>query len=108
MCAGGMYHGDMTEKLKLLYKLHLPHGKVTHVDIVIVTINGVFTSFLSVVAFCPEETESALDATNFFAANISQGKNTVIPQYFSIACTATAVLKLDCVLLLYLLSLGDK
>uniref|UniRef100_A0A674PEX8 TBC1 domain family member 9B n=1 Tax=Takifugu rubripes TaxID=31033 RepID=A0A674PEX8_TAKRU len=30
----GMYHGDMTEKLKLLYKLHLPQGKVTHVGIV--------------------------------------------------------------------------
>lgn len=27
--AGGMYHGDMTEKLKLLYKLHLPQGKFT-------------------------------------------------------------------------------
>lgn len=24
--AGGMYHGDMTEKLKLLYKLHLQPG----------------------------------------------------------------------------------
>lgn len=27
--AGGMYHGDMTEKLKLLYKLHLPQGEFT-------------------------------------------------------------------------------
>lgn len=76
----------------------------SHVDIVSVTINGVFTYFLSVVAFCPEETESALDATNFFAANIPQGKNAVIPQYYSIACTATAVPMLVCVLLLYLLS----
>uniref|UniRef100_H3CLJ5 TBC1 domain family member 9B n=1 Tax=Tetraodon nigroviridis TaxID=99883 RepID=H3CLJ5_TETNG len=39
----GMYHGDMTEKLKLLYKLHLLQ------------------------AVCPEEAESALDATSFFA-----------------------------------------
>ncbi|XP_024918795.1 TBC1 domain family member 9B isoform X2 [Cynoglossus semilaevis] len=37
-----MYHGDMMEKLKLLYKLHLPP------------------------AMCPEEAESALEATTFF------------------------------------------
>ncbi|CAL8329262.1 TBC1 domain family member 9B isoform X2 [Gadus morhua] len=38
----GMYHGDMTEKLKLLYKLHLSP------------------------VLCPEEAESALEATQFF------------------------------------------
>ncbi|XP_053734267.1 TBC1 domain family member 9B [Synchiropus splendidus] len=43
----GMYHGDMTEKLKLLYKLHLPP------------------------ALCPEDAESALEATNFFTDDLT-------------------------------------
>ncbi|XP_069825253.1 TBC1 domain family member 9B isoform X2 [Dendropsophus ebraccatus] len=44
---GGMYHGDMTDKLKFLYKLHLPP------------------------ALSPEETESALEATNFFTEDVT-------------------------------------
>ncbi|CAH2275973.1 TBC1 domain family member 9B isoform X2 [Pelobates cultripes] len=44
---GGMYHGDMTEKLKFLYKLHLPP------------------------ALGSEETESALEATSFFTEDIT-------------------------------------
>uniref|UniRef100_A0A8C8FGM5 TBC1 domain family, member 9 (with GRAM domain) n=1 Tax=Oncorhynchus tshawytscha TaxID=74940 RepID=A0A8C8FGM5_ONCTS len=48
----GMYHGDMTEKLKLLYNLHLPP------------------------ALCPEEAESALEATQFFTDDTPQGTHT--------------------------------
>ncbi|XP_053320153.1 TBC1 domain family member 9B isoform X2 [Spea bombifrons] len=44
---GGMYHGDMTEKLKFLYKLHLTP------------------------ALGPEETESALEATNYFTEDLT-------------------------------------
>ncbi|XP_068134501.1 TBC1 domain family member 9B isoform X2 [Hyperolius riggenbachi] len=44
---GGMYHGDMTDKLKFLYKLHLPP------------------------ALSSEETESALEATNYFTEDVT-------------------------------------
>ncbi|XP_068181430.1 TBC1 domain family member 9B isoform X3 [Antennarius striatus] len=50
MGLSGMYHGDMTEKLKLLYKLHLPP------------------------ALCPEEAESALEATHFFTEDGPRGE----------------------------------
>ncbi|XP_053574619.1 TBC1 domain family member 9B isoform X2 [Bombina bombina] len=44
---GGMYHGDLTEKLKFLYKLHLPP------------------------ALTSEETESALEAASFFTDDLT-------------------------------------
>ncbi|XP_077330428.1 TBC1 domain family member 9B isoform X1 [Lithobates pipiens] len=44
---GGMYHGDMTDKLKFLYKLHLPP------------------------ALSSEETESALEATSYFTEEVT-------------------------------------
>ncbi|MEQ2195945.1 hypothetical protein XENOCAPTIV_020884, partial [Xenoophorus captivus] len=44
----GMYHGDMMEKMKLLYKLHLPP------------------------ALCAEEAENALEATHFFTDDKQQ------------------------------------
>ncbi|KAM9311308.1 TBC1 domain family member 9B [Gastrophryne carolinensis] len=44
---GGMYHGDMTDKLKFLYKLHLPP------------------------ALSSEETESALEAAKYFTEDLT-------------------------------------
>ncbi|XP_029439110.1 TBC1 domain family member 9B isoform X2 [Rhinatrema bivittatum] len=44
---GGMYHGDLTEKLKFLYRLHLPP------------------------ALSPEEAESALEAASFFPEDLT-------------------------------------
>ncbi|XP_032191177.1 TBC1 domain family member 9B isoform X3 [Mustela erminea] len=47
MGMSGMYHGDLTDKLKALYKLHLPP------------------------ALSPEEAESALEATHYFTEDSS-------------------------------------
>ncbi|NWR74722.1 TBC9B protein, partial [Centropus unirufus] len=55
----GMYHGDLTEKLKVLYKLHLPPGE------------GLNISFSINTALNPEETESALEATSYFTEDVT-------------------------------------
>ncbi|NXK05052.1 TBC9B protein, partial [Herpetotheres cachinnans] len=55
----GMYHGDLTEKLKILYKLHLPPGENLNV------------SFSVNTALNPEETESALEATSYFTEDVT-------------------------------------
>ncbi|KAF1437287.1 TBC9B protein, partial [Pygoscelis papua] len=55
----GMYHGDLTEKLKVLYKLHLPPGEDLNI------------SFSVNTALNPEEAESALEATSYFTEDVT-------------------------------------
>ncbi|KAG8523019.1 TBC1 domain family member 9B [Galemys pyrenaicus] len=75
----GMYHGDLTEKLKVLYKLHLPPGQLVKDRIhsywgPALQATLTYCSHMegrSRTALSPEETESALEATHFFTEDSS-------------------------------------